>query len=304
MKKVLDQSIISSFKAYLDYRIQKDLEGFYSVSEELTRYDDPKFSNKVAYAGSSAGWCYDDTVSGITQPQISGFVRGQSGMSIDFVNGRVLFDKPFPAQSISAEYVAKEANIYISSNSEYKLIFETKFEQSPVLNSSTGGYIQPYSFIAPCIFIKSFETHNEPFAIGGEDWGTWNLKVICLMDNESNLYGVGKVIRDSRQQIFPLLQNFALNQYGDLKDLLWNYPQYCEENQYYAFISDSTFKIEEPDIFTSQNSKLYMGIGNIEVRIVRQPGNPDSDPNLDVIHALTDIDDIFDTDQDDQFILT
>lgn len=303
MKKIIDHSVGSSLLQFLKYRTEKDLEAFHTVTGELHRYVDSRFG-LVAYGSPEAGWIYNTDIPGTVDPSIPGYDRGVSGMiAKDFINGRFLFSGNFPNIPLTGSYSVSELNYYLSSNSEAKLIFETKYQQSPVLNSDTG-YLNPYDFICPCVFVKPFETNNEPFSLGGLDWTVLNYRIIGLMPNESYLAGLSKIVRDSRQEIFPLLQNFALNQYNDLKELSWNYPQYCEENQYYAFISDSTFKIEEPDIFTKENSKLFCGIGNIEVRIVRQPHALETDPNLDIVHALTDVDDIFDTDVGDRFILT
>jgi hypothetical protein len=302
VKKSIDHHIASSLLQFLKYKGQRDLEAFHTATIPLFTYEDEKF-DKVALGGAEAGWAYNKDIPGIVTPTISGYNRGDNGMSIDFTNGRFLFDPPFTATGLTATVSVDEINWYISNLSSAEIIFETKYEQSPVLNPA-NSYIPPYQYIVPAVFIKTFETHNEPYSLGGQDWSLFNYRIVCLMPNESYLAAIGGLIRDAKEEIFPLLQGWTLNQLGDLQDLSWNYQDFCRDNPYYAYISDSTFKIEEPDVFSSDNPKLYLGLGNIEVRIVRQPRAPGTDPNLDVVHALTDIDDIFDTDIDDKFILT
>lgn len=302
MKKSIDHHIAVGLKEFLQYKAQKNLEAFHTVTLPLFRYEDEKF-DKIAYGASEASWLYNTDIAGTVTPTISGYSRGDNGMSIDFVNGRFLFDPPFAATGLSATVSVNELNWNISNLSEAQIIFETKPLQSPVLNPATS-YLPPYNYIIPAVFIKTFETHNEPFALGGLDWSTWSFRIVCLMPNESYLTAIGGLIRDAKEEIFPLLQGWPLGQLGDLNELSWNYSDFCRDNEYYAYISDSTFKIEEPDVFSSDNPKLYLALGNIEVRLVRQPRAPGTDPNLEVVHALTDIDDIFDTDVEDQFILT
>ena len=300
MKKVIDQSLISSLKEYLNYKTQKELEAFHNVTGQLFRYEDKKY-NYICYGAPEAGFVYNTDIPNVIKPSISGYVAGVSGMvATDYINGRFIFSGGFPNIPLTGAYSVSEINYYVSSNLESKLLFETKYEQSPVLNPA-NSYIEPYNFIAPCVFVKPFETENENYAFGGLDWGVWHFRIIAMMANESYLQGVSKVVRDSYQDYFPLLQNFALNQFGDTKDSTWNYSDYMANNEYKAFISESSFKIEEPDIFTAQNPKMYMGIGNIEVRVVRNPRGAEIDLSYD--YALTDTDNNFDTDGDSDFIL-
>jgi len=301
MKKVIDHSIQSSLLRYLQYRTLVDLEAYHTVTGELFRYEDPRY-DLIAYGAPEGGWVYDK-ISGVIPPSIPGYSRGVSGMVCpDFINGRFLFSGDFPNIPLTGSYTVSEVNYYNSSDSMAKILFEDKYQQSPVLKPA-ASYLEPYSFITPCVFVKAFETNNEPYCLGGEDWTIVQYKLICLMPNESYLAGIGKVIRDCRQEIFPLLKNFALNQYGDLKTINWDYEHFMKVNDYYGFISDATFKPEEPDVFISQNPNMFIGIGNIEVRIVRRPGDPNSDVDLSTSYALTDISDIFDTDIQDEFTL-
>lgn len=302
MKKTIDHHIQSSLKEYLQYRGQKDLEAFHTVTLPLYRYEDERF-DKIAYGSPEAGWAYNTDISGVVTPNISGYSRGDSGMSIDFRNGRFLFDPPFAATGLYAQASVNELNWYISNNSEAQIIFETNYQQSPVYNQPTG-YLKPDNYILPAVFIKTYQTESEPYSLGGLDWSVWNYRIICMMPNEMYLAAIGGLLRDVKTEIFPLLKGWATNQLGDLRLLNWNYANFMADCDYYAFISDSTFKIEEPDVFIGDNPKMYLGIGNMQVRLVRQPRNPSSDPDLNTSYALTDINDYFDTDDSDRFVLS
>lgn len=301
MKKIIDHTVQESLLHFLQYRTLVDLEAYHVASGQLYRYIDPE-TDFVAYGAPEAGWVYDK-IPGVVKPSISGYAPGVSGMiAPDYPNGRFLFESDFPNISLSGIYTAAEVNFYLASDTEAKLIFETKYQQSPVL-SPANSYLQPNNFIAPCVFVKSFQTENQPYSLGGCDWTVWRYKVIALMANESQLAGIQKVIRDSYQCMFPLLQKGALNPFGDTWDSTWNYEDYQKNNQYRAYITDSTFKIEEGDIFIGQNPNLYCGIGILEVRIVRQPATPSTDPSFNRTLAATDDLSVFESDQDTDFIL-
>lgn len=274
MKKVIDHRVSTSLKEFLQYRCQADLEAFHTVTGQLFRYEDEKY-DAIAYGAPEGGWVYNSDIAGVEVPSIPGYSRGVSGMSIDYINGRFLFDPAFPNIPLTGVYTASEVNWYLSTSSESKLIFETKYEQSPVLDPP-DSYLPPYSTICPAAFVKPFSTNNIPHCFGGEDWSIFNHRIILMMPNEMYLAGVAKVIRDVRHSIFPLLPDWTLNQMGDLKDISWNYQDSMTTFDYYGFISNSSFQIEEADIFTAENPKLYVGIGNVEVRVFRNPRTPDN----------------------------
>lgn len=301
MKKGLDAILIESVCENLQYQTQKTLESYYTYSGALYRYEDEVLP-VVAYGAPYASWMYNTNLTGAVPPSIVGYPNGISGMQVDYENGRFLLPSSFPDIPLTGIATVNEINFYLSNKSAAQLICETKFEQAPVM-AAANTYFPPYNYIVPAVFVKSFKTNNEDYSLGGQVWSIFNLQVICLMPSELYLASIGGIIRDMNQRMIPLLDFWPLNQMGDFRELDWNYENYAKNAQYLAYVSDSTFKIEEPDVFNSQNPKLYVGIGHIEVRIVRTPRNPNSDPKT-IVYATTDEGAIFTTDDDINFALS
>lgn len=265
MIPIVDHYLAQSLKEFLNWKCLTDLRAFKTVSGQLTEYS-PKWAGKTALASPYAGFVYDQGIAGATVPT---GLSGVSGAYVDYRNGRFIA----PTGSSYTGYIPfsiHEINFYVSSSSESKLIFETNILQSPELKGATG-YIPEGAFVAPCVFVKNYSTESEDHCLGGESRLTWNFKIIAMTRTEKELYGIQKVIRDCRNDVFPMITGSIFNAYGGLKDPNWTYEGLTSNMDDYAFVCDSTFKIVEADVFTDDNPKMFVGIGNIEIDYYHTP---------------------------------
>lgn len=265
MIPVIDHYAAQSLKEFLNWKCLTDLRAFKTVSGELTSYS-PKWQGKKALASPYAGFVYDAGISGAIVPTS---LSGVAGAQVDYRNGR--FIVPTGASfSGNVSFSVNEFNFYITSSPESRLIFETKPLQNPERLAATG-FIPPDSFVAPCIFVKSFSSEGEDHCLGGMTRSSWNFKLVAMMRRESELLGIQKVIRDSRGEIFPLISQSVFNQYGALADSGWTYQNEIDLMEDYFFIDKATFKISELDVFTDDNPKMFVGVGNVEVSYYSTP---------------------------------
>ncbi len=254
-----DHFIAQSLKEFLNWKTLSDLRAFKTVSGALTQYS-PKWQGKSALGTPYGGMVYDQGISGAT---VMTGLSGVSGSYVDYRNGRFIV----PTGTVytgSLGFSINEINYYLTSSPESKLIFETKPKQNPVQRAATG-YMPESSFIAPCVFVKSFSSESEDHCFGGENRLIWNFKIVCMMRTESQLLGMQKIVRDCRNDIFPMITGSLFNPYGGLTTPGWTYTGQMAGMTDYAFITNSTFKILELDVFTDDNPKMFMGVGNIEV---------------------------------------
>ena len=274
MLKTVDHFISSSLKEYLNYKCLTDLRAFTTVTGDFFQYS-PKWAGKSALGSSYAGWVYDNSIAGATIPT---YLPGVSGAIPDYRNGRFIIPTGINYTGIKAVFSVNEVNFYISSSSESKLIFETKYQQNPDRKSATS-YFPPDSVVAPCVFIKNFNSKNKEHCFGGEVQSIFNFKLIAMAKSESQLLGIQKIIRDSYSEIFPLLDESVLDQYNNLRSPTWNYEDQLSVVDDYCFIENATFQIQETDLFTDDNPHLFVGVGNIDVCYY---SNPRMTPPTDV----------------------
>jgi len=259
-----DHYIAQSLKEFLNWKCLSDLGAFKTVSGNFTTYK-PEKKNFTAFGSPYAGFSYNSDISGVIPANLSGV----SGLKIDYRNGRFLAPSG-TSYSGGTTFSVNEVNFYVTSLPDSKLIFETKPLQNPVLSAATG-FMPPNSVVAPCVFVKNYSSQSEEHCLGGYSKLDWTFKIVALMRREKELLGIQKIVRDARNEVFPILTETVFNEYGDLADPAWQYSEKMAAMDDYAFISDSTFKIVEADVFTDDNPKMFVGIGNLTVSFYENP---------------------------------
>ena len=288
MIKTVDHFLASSLKEFLNYRCLTDLQAFTTVSGTLTQYTDPKWTEKTAIGSSYASFVYDSSIPGATVPT---GLAGVTGAIVDYKNGRFLAPTGTVATGLSTSFSVNDINFYVSSDPEAKLIFREKYLTNPTFKAATG-VLPPRSYIAPCVFVKSYRSENHDHCLGGETEAQINFRVIAMMRTEAQLVGFQHVIRNCRQDVFPLITGSVMNQYNSLTTPGWTYQAEMDDMTDYAFVENSTFKIQELDVFTDDQPNMYVGIGNIEVSYYSSPISDSGNP------ADTDGDEIIDFEGD------
>lgn len=275
----LDQLVVSSFKEFLSYQIQKELRAYRNSALQLYPYTGArKFIGKSVYATNKAQWLYDSSLSGVQVPSgVDNLTRGESGLSFDFKNGRVLVNSGVQLTG-QVNVSVPDFNFYITSLSTQKIISESNFNYGPDFNQSIP---KPDSIITPCIVVSSVESFNDQEFIGGIEKSTFNIQVVGLSHNLHHLIGLQKVVRDIQNQVFPLLSLTPFNELNDLKAEYWNYTwvqDWLNTQNNLVMVESSKFKFTDIDYVNTSFPNLLVGIGTINLVKCRNFNNlEDSD---------------------------
>lgn len=272
MNPTLGHYLVESAKQYFDYRTLADLSAYSNKTVNLYRYDDPKYGLK-SFGSPYAQWCYHSGLGATVASGLSdhSFHPKSSTLFADYSNGRFLSSGNITG-SLTANVSVSEINSYITTKSDTQIIGETNFLTSPQIEQATG-YIKPYSNIISAAYFRVQSTENEPLSIGGTDWTSYKLRIICVMKNNFHLTAVGDMIRDMKNRTFPLIRNgysWPFNEYGDIKSG-YDYNSYLNNPSEVAFIDRSNFAYLQNDVFASQNPYFEVGIGTLDVRVPRNP---------------------------------
>ena len=214
MKPQYDNKILSSFLMYLDNKILSKGEAFTNHSG-LFYPIDSFYNGYYAYASPFKQLVYDSSVSGANQ--ISGIylngsfiTPGQSGLeAINPNQGTVYFNSNKSSSTISGNYTVKDFNILITDENEEKLLFENKYSLRPKVSQNlTGINIESLTF--PIIYIKINSAEHKPFAIGGLDEASTNIRAIILADSAFLLDAACSIMRDCKDDRFTVLDNSSL----------------------------------------------------------------------------------------------
>ena len=211
-----EHKIFSSFKEWFEHTLLNEGQAFFNKTTPLYSMEDSRQSLN-SYSAPFYQWVFDSSVSGAVVPTASGI----NVPFIDYENGRTLSGAPTGQVS----YSVKELNIYTTSESDAKLILETKYNSKPNPRNITGSGLAPYQIVAPCIFLKPERRETELVSFGGNQCKKMNFSAIIISDDEMKRYGVGNLFANKKYSAFPYFDDTPINRYGDLKSGYYNYEE-------------------------------------------------------------------------------
>ena len=271
---------MNSFMLWFDNYLLKKGQAYSNETGKFYYYEDDRLDSRFKAFGSPyKQWVNDSSITGADIPSgvyVNGnFQPRNSGLLLDFTNGRALISGSASTVAVSGSFAVKDFNIYFTNDSEEDLIIDKKYTPNPRIFSATESYIQPYDNVVPAIFLSNQAINNSPFSFGGEDTTKIQMKAVVMAGNSYQLDGAMSIFADSLNEVFPSIP-FSGNpttEYGDIKNGSYSYDSL--KNQY---SSEPLFFIE--DVVTSKLSDkarkslandLFVGFIDFEIHQQRYP---------------------------------
>jgi hypothetical protein len=232
MKNSFVSTSLLSYMQWLDNEILSIGSAYTNTSSQFYYKPDQRLgSSLVAYHAPFKSFVWDSGISGANViTQISGdfgtLSRNQSGLIIDYENGRILLPSSFGTnRQISGSYSFKDFNIYFANQSQEEIVFTNKYYLNSRFNRQPTQCPPAYDMATPAIFISSISEKNENFQFGGVYRSSILLGITVLAENLNQLDGALSIISDSEGDNFPQLpqSEWPLNYYGDFKSGVYSY---------------------------------------------------------------------------------
>jgi hypothetical protein len=266
MKPQFQHKLTTSFMLWADNFITDKGDAYQNYQSPLypMGIDDQLGEAFVTYSSPHKQWVFDSGINGVQVPNgiynNGEFIpRGESGLILDFDDGRVIFESSFGANNnnLTAAYSVKDFNWYITNQTEEQLIVESKFDSNGRFKQEQSG-IPPHKQVVPAIFVNPELVQNEPFAFGGEDKTSTSIRCVVFAENTYQLDGALSIFADSKNEVFKKLQfeDYPLTEYGDVVD--FNYTELLDtkpkdffhvENVTCSKLSDRVAKNIDPSLF-------------------------------------------------------
>lgn len=272
MKRQFIHDLYSSFVLWFDHHLLYNGETYSNKNISLYPIKDDKLKAFSVYGSPYKQWNYDSSISGAQVPSgvwsNGNFIpRGQSGLKIDFNNGRVIFSGGVNIP-ISGQISPKEFNVYTTTQSDQELLFEQRINLASEFPQQPSG-IPSDKVVAPGIFIRFDAMTSQPFALGGEYLSKVTARAVILSESNFALDGVGNLFADQKQKNFLIIPKTPLNEFGDLKTGRYSYFEYL--NQYFnqrelAYIEDVDFS---KAALTPNNPDLKVGFLDFKINLPR-----------------------------------
>ena len=283
MKPQFKHKAMTSFFMWYDNTFLKQAEGFVN-KEDLKLFpqtDERLPSGYDAYASQFKSWVADESIPNAFIAKSGNFVNesgsGVSGFSIDYENGRIIFSSPQNFDHVVCDNVAiKEANTYVSNDSEEDIILEKQKEYDegaakyPPLDDETP--IKPYDQVIPASFLSLERGENVPYSLGGEDQTTMYAKAVVMTKNPYELDCILGVFEDSVRVTIPLLE-FSDIPFDELGELLsdYNYETLRTEKSQYLFVEKVVSSKIQDVVRKKVAPSFYVGFLDFELTISRFP---------------------------------
>lgn len=275
------QTLIS-FHLWLDNYISNKGQGYITTTSQFIYQNDPALPNYVSYVAPFRSFVCDSGVSGATiMNSVSGAFgvlnRGDSGMMIDYQNGRILLPSSLGTNlNITGTYSFKEINIYKANETQEKLVFSNKYYLNPRFDNAPITGVPPltwnpkinsYDMVTPCVFVGLSQTENKNWALGGLYNTNYNFELSIMAETYSQLEGTLSLLADSYQKWIPMLSpaDWPLNFYGDFKNNSgYNYQNLSTQkgdpsNLYFV----SSAKVSKVGDIAKIDQSVFVGVAQI-----------------------------------------
>jgi hypothetical protein len=274
MNNSFASTTLLSFYQWLDNRILTAGTAYTNTTSRLYYRPDPQLgSSYVTYQAPFKSFVWDSGVSNATiLTSISGnfgnLSRGQSGMMVDYENGRVILPAAFGVNKIvSGSYSFKDFNIYFANQSQEEIIFTDKYYLNSRFNRLPTQIPPANAMVTPAIFISLIDEENKNHAFGGVYNSSILMGVTVLTDNLEQLEGALSILVDSKEAHFPSLPaaDWPLNAYGDWKSG-YNYndkiTEFGQPGNQYTIETVMTSKVGDGE---PMNESIFAGIAYVRV---------------------------------------
>jgi hypothetical protein len=277
MKAQLDNLLMSSMISWIDHQVLFKGEAYTNYSSQfypITNIYNGFYSyglpfkqivcdSSITGANLLSGVYVNNTLLNVGQGNLTG---------INPNNGQAYFTSNQAGNVLSGKYAVKDFNIYLTSQPEEEILFESQYQVRPKTSQSLTG-LAIDSITYPCIFLKNNGGINEPFALGGQDDTIVQVRAIVLSDSMFNLDAICSILKDTARCYVPLITNNPYNNFGSLNSGYYNYNSLIANID----VSNSAFYITEVNIskifanIKAKNTQIFPAFVDFTLSNIRYP---------------------------------
>jgi hypothetical protein len=279
MKAQLDNILMSSMIYWMDNSLLQKGEAYTNFASQFYPIKNI-YNNLYTYGLPFKQIVSDSTITGANL--LSGiyinntFITvGQSGLSgINPNQGQIYFGLDQASNQLSGRYAIKDFNLYLTSESEEEILFESQYKIRPKTSQSITG-LATNAITYPAIFIKNNGSVNRPFAFGGEDQTEVEIRAIVLADTIYNLDAVMSIFRDKARTYIPLVNQLEspYNSLNSLNNGYYNYNSLCtgKIGTVNSFFIESISVSKIPNFDNKLNPDVFAGFIDFTISNIRYP---------------------------------
>lgn len=229
MKAQFENKVMSSLLLFVDHEILDKGEAFSDVSS-LFYPTHQLYNNYYTYSAPYKQFVSDDSIAGATvikNIHLDGTQTSVGSSALHGINhyqGQVYFTANKNSSVISGNYSVKDFNVYLTSEPEHKLLFETKYflnSKYPQQLSGLAPDAQPF----PAVFVKNMGGVAANFAMGGLNNQILNTRLVVLADSAFKLDAICDIFKNVKLRRVPIIDDLPFDALGSYTGLNYDYSQ-------------------------------------------------------------------------------
>lgn len=206
-----EHKVLSSFSLFVDHRILQSGQAFFAATGQFYPARTQQYNGRYAYNCPYKQLVNDTSINGanvLTGVYLNGnyITPGTSGLlSITHSEGSIDFSSPLaPTDVVTGNFSVKEVNVFMTTDSDNSIIFESKFFKNSQFPQTLSG-LESNAYPYPAIFLKKRSSSITPFAIGGYDLTTLHVRALMISDNPYLSDAVASILKDSHMRRFGII---------------------------------------------------------------------------------------------------
>lgn len=275
MKVQFENKVMSSLLLFVDNAILTKGEAFTNHAGLFYPVEN-LYNNYYTYAAPFKQLVSDDSIAGATVMKtvyIDGAQTsiGNNGMhGINHFQGQVHFTSNKNSSVISGNYSVKDFNIYLTNDSEQKLLFETRHQLNPKYPQQLSG-LAPDAQPFPAIFVKNMGGKNTPFALGGTDDTLTKARLVVLADSNYKCDAVCSILKDLHYRRIPIHTDLPFDAMGSYTGQNYNYLNLPQDSELGApLIQDvRVSKMSMVGDFNRLNPDVFSAFVDFDISTIR-----------------------------------
>lgn len=281
MRAGYTNQLVSSFYLWFDHWLLKTGEAFSSCTGLFYKIPN-RFGNLYSYAAPFKPFIADTSITGaLTGIYLNGNLigKGQSGLQeINYNQGLLYFTGLLPINTqISGSFSVKDIEVRVTSESEEKLLFETKYEKKPKTRQVLSG-LHEDQITYPIVFLKAYGGQNEEAALGGSEWTEERIRAIVIADSEFNNLAINSLFKDRVRTLVPILtqnempyNNLGGTNSGYNYETLVSGKNQANNSIFLEKVTVSPLNYSAYSNLRELNPNIYCSLIDFDLRAFRQP---------------------------------
>lgn len=259
----ITDTIAVNLQRWLDYGLLE--QGGYTAAKfdnsasgltNLKRVTDNRYINGKVFEGFGPSWVWETDFSypsGCDAPfPVSGVyvnntfyptatTSGAYAHSIDYLNGRVIFNSPVTSGTVSAQYVFRDIDVYLTDSHKWKLIvdeYEKRYETLETLSpSGMAAVLKENRVWLPSVILDPIRTVNRGLQLGGGELQYFTVNFFILADNSFIVNRLCDLLNNQYQKTLYLFNantiTYPYNFNGALASGALTYPTISNQSSGY-----------------------------------------------------------------------